>query len=254
MQPISSKRLDSKTQLIRCPACGHSQVESRWALSTICKKCFHYIGLATKKNPVPCLPSLPSKTREITCPYCHNSQKIYPQALSVGCAFCGAYLYVENLCLKGKIRGKISTLGDIDFEAGSEYVGATVQGRRIRIRGIMQCSFKATEEVEFCSQSVVKGIVVAPRVIVNRFSSPKVKEVITYELIVKGQLECETIIARDFLKIESFGKITTKKMLTNRLVAELFSRLEADFETYSLLTRDIQKNGIELGEERLFLT
>ncbi|TFE69613.1 hypothetical protein A7Q10_07150 [Methylacidiphilum caldifontis] len=253
MHFIHLKDLNKKTQIVCCPFCGNTQTESKWALSTFCKKCGHYIGLASKKedhlfSSVFLLP----KTRELTCPYCNHSQKIYAEAISVGCSHCGAYLYVENLYVKGKIKRKLSTLGDIQFGHGSEYSGPAVQGRKIWVRGIIHASIKALEEIEFSSKCMVKGIVHSPRVVINRFCSVKVKEIISRELIVKGVVECEKLIARDFLKIESFGHLTTEKILTNRLVAEPFSHLEAEFKTYSSLCPQGQKNFVELGEERLF--
>lgn len=254
MKPLDLiKELTSKTKVIHCPFCGHTQTESKWALSTLCKNCSHYIGLASTREADHRIvsPSSLVKTRVVVCPYCSHSQKIYAEAISVGCPRCGAYLYVENLYVKGKIKRKLSTLGDIQFGVGSEYSGPPVRGRKIKIRGIIQASVKALEEVEFYSQCSVKGVVFAPRVIVNRFASVQAREIISGQLVIKGIVQSEKVIAKDFLKIESFGRLITKKMLTNRLVAEPFSHLEAEFKTYSCLSRETQKNFLELGEERL---
>lgn len=68
----------------------------------------------------------PRTMRRVACPFCSHGFDISRKAISVRCPKCTRPLQFEDLTLRGRVEGDISTMGEVDLTEPSEMIGRLV--------------------------------------------------------------------------------------------------------------------------------
>lgn len=78
--------------------------------------------------------------------------------------FDGEMEFRDSLVITGKFRGTIEAAGDLVVESGASCECGLIKASSVEICGSVSGAVEASERVELCSGSVVKGDITAPRV------------------------------------------------------------------------------------------
>mgnify|MGYP006276112299 CR=1 FL=1 len=68
----------------------------------------------------------PRAMRRVACPFCGHGFDISRKAISVRCPHCTRPLQFEDLTLRGRVEGDVSTMGEVELTEPSEMVGRLV--------------------------------------------------------------------------------------------------------------------------------
>jgi len=68
----------------------------------------------------------PRAMRRVACPFCGHGFDISRKALSVRCPGCTRPLQFEDLALRGRVEGDVSTMGEVELTEPSEMIGRLV--------------------------------------------------------------------------------------------------------------------------------
>jgi len=109
----------------------------------------------------------PREVRHVACPYCGKPFAISRKALSVRCPGCTRPLQFEDLSLKGRIEGDVSTMGEVDLAEPSEMIGKLVCGQFTN-QGRYEGSAIVYGSIALAAQSLTTGELTARALEVDR--------------------------------------------------------------------------------------
>ena len=213
---------------VRCPHCGHIQLEPELAKSTYCKKCSGYIqlGKAPKSIGPQGIDKHPSVLRKLEnflggqrtviahCFECPGKREIPKSATSTICPRCGAYIDIQDYRIVGNFSRSIRTRGKIIVTSKGDLSSNRVICDSAEIQGAMRGSLICSGSVHLRIKGKVTGSIQAKSVYIDKKCEAEFVRPLRAE-----RVEIEGIISA---RIISTGTVIIQK--TGRFTGALFGR------------------------------
>ena len=143
--------------LVTCPHCGHQQMESPSAFSTICRKCSRHFRVQDILNPVHKAPERPLERRRIICFECGAELDVPASAESTMCKKCSRYVDLHDYQITSSVAKNFKTKGRFIVEPkGYAFNTETIAGEVV-IRGKFHGKLTAQRSLTIYSSAEIKG-------------------------------------------------------------------------------------------------
>ncbi|NBV96978.1 MAG: hypothetical protein EBT30_05430 [Verrucomicrobia bacterium] len=212
---------------VRCPECGHAQLESENFISTVCRSCSFYFKSSLAAQPVR------KKTRrttaqkkELTCADCGAVQMVAEEALSSVCLECGRHLELGHRAIEGEHLGNLSLEGELLIAAKGNFGGAKARAARIVLQGRASGFLEAAEWLRVEGQSKIRSGASGERLEILAGASLEAADLLHFQsAVIEGELRCATIRLDGALRVGPHGKVIAEKILFSELTVDRGGRL-----------------------------
>jgi cytoskeletal protein CcmA (bactofilin family)/DNA-directed RNA polymerase subunit RPC12/RpoP len=151
---------------VACPHCGHRQLESRSAFSTICRECGRHIRVQEVLHPSPKAPERPLELRRVICFECGTELDVPASAQSTMCKRCGRYVDLHDYRITHAVAKNFKTKGAFVIEPkGYVFNTETIAGD-ITIKGKFHGKLTAERSLTIYSSADIKGSLTIARLII----------------------------------------------------------------------------------------
>ena len=152
--------------LLTCPHCGHQQMESRQAFSTICKKCGQHLRVQEVLHPPPKAAVRAPDQKHITCFECGAELDVPASAESTMCKRCSRYVDLHDYRITSAIAKNFKTKGTFIVEPkGYVFNTESIVGDAV-IRGKFHGKLVAERSLTVYSTADIKGSLSAAHLII----------------------------------------------------------------------------------------
>jgi len=166
-RPAQSEPIKQKK--VSCPNCKTKNTVPYDAVSAFCKNCKNIISLKKGKSfatPVPTETKTEVALKKVRCFYCNTEQKVSTIAYSAVCACCGKRIQLQDMEIKGRHMGDITTGGRLFIRQGG-FVQAAIKAADIEIEGEVRGTIHAENRLTLKPSSKVFGDVEAKDLVIQ---------------------------------------------------------------------------------------
>jgi cytoskeletal protein CcmA (bactofilin family)/DNA-directed RNA polymerase subunit RPC12/RpoP len=217
---------------VACPHCGHQQLESRSAFSTICRKCGRHLRVQEVLHPSPKAPQRALEQTRVICFECGTQLDVPPSAKSTMCKRCGRYVDLHSYRITNAVAKNFKTKGALVIEPkGCIFNTETIAGD-ITIKGQFHGKLTAERSLTIYSGADIKGSFTTARLIIPAESFFRWRDPINVSSAeIAGELTAN---------LRAIGTITLKST----------ARMFGDLEAGGLVTED---GAVVVGKMRVGL-
>jgi len=142
---------------VACPHCGHRQLESRSAFSTICRKCGQNYRVQEVLKPSIKPPERIPELRRVICFECGSELDVPASAESTMCKRCSRYLDLHSYRITTAMAKNFKTKGELVIEPkGRVFNSETIAGD-VSIKGQFHGKLTAERSLTIYSGADIKG-------------------------------------------------------------------------------------------------
>jgi cytoskeletal protein CcmA (bactofilin family) len=152
--------------LVACPKCGHQQLESRAAYSTLCKQCHEHFRVQEALHPVAKAAAAVIEQQRVHCFRCRAELDVPRAATSTMCKHCGGHVDLSDYRITQTVSKNFRTHGRLVLEEKGYILNADALVGEAVIRGRFIGKLVAERTLEIYSTASVKGSLMAARLVV----------------------------------------------------------------------------------------
>ena len=219
--------------LVACPRCGHPQLESRTAFSTLCRECGQHFHVQEVLHPPRELPKTAPERKRITCFECGAELEVAATAESTMCKRCSRYVDLKDYHITSAISKNFKTKGAFVIEPKGYVFNSETLASDAVIKGRFLGKLVAERSLTIYSTAEIKGSFTAGRLII-----PAANCFRWAELIRIGSAEIAGELA---------ANLHAKGAILLRSTARLFGNLEG-------AALAIEEGAVVVGTLRIGLT
>ena len=123
-----------KAQVV-CPHCGHSQLESRAAISTNCRQCGQYLRVQELLKPTRKAAVKAPEQRRVACFDCGTEQDAPVAAQSAMCKRCSSYIDLQDYAINNAVSKNFRTKGRFVIESKGYVFNTHVVAHDVIVKG-----------------------------------------------------------------------------------------------------------------------
>jgi len=216
--------------LLKCPHCGHQQLEARSAFSTICKKCNQYFRAHEEPKPVrrPVEPA--PERRRIICFDCGTELAVALNAQSTMCKRCSRHIDLLDYSFSVAVSRNFKTKGTFVIQPkGYVFNTETIVGEAV-IRGRFLGKLVVERSLTIYSTAEIKGSFTAGRLVIPEGNCFRWREQIKV-----GSAELA-------------GELVANLAVQHGIIVGPAGRLFGDFQARSLV---VEAGGVIVGNGRV---
>jgi hypothetical protein len=116
----------------------------------------------------------PRDLRHVCCPHCEHKFEVSRRAISLRCPRCTQPLRFEDLVIRHRVKGDLTTMGQVNLAAASEMIGRLACGQ-LSSGGRFEGELSVFGDVELMPQSVTTGTVTARSLRVSQGAVVRIK-------------------------------------------------------------------------------
>jgi cytoskeletal protein CcmA (bactofilin family)/DNA-directed RNA polymerase subunit RPC12/RpoP len=203
--------------LVACPHCGHSQLEPRAAVSTVCKECHRHYEVREALSPAPKAVEVAIERKQITCFECGKKLEVPATAQSSMCKWCSSYIDLQDYRIANATSRNFKTKGTLALDpTGYLFNTETIVGDAV-IKGRFLGKLFAERTLTIYTTAEIKGSIASGHLIVpakNRFrwKEPIIARSAEIAGELAGNLQCEgTIIIKSTARM--FGDLHARDLV-----------------------------------------
>ena len=220
---------------VRCPECGHAQMESENFISTVCRSCSFYfkssLARQSKKRKVN---RFSIHKRKLTCADCGAVQMVADEAQSSTCLECGRHLELGHRLIEGEHLGNLSLEGELQIGPKGNFGGSKARAARIVLQGRATGFLEAAEWLRVEGQAKIRSDAKGKQLSILEGASLEVGDLLSFESgEVDGELRCETLSIAGILRVGPRGRVVAQKIVFGELTVEAGGRLSGYGEVKS---------------------
>ena len=153
-----------KAQVV-CPHCGHSQLESRAAISTNCRQCGQYLRVQELLKPTRKAAVKAPEQRRVACFECGTEQDAPVAAQSAMCKRCSSYIDLQDYSINNAVSKNFRTKGRFVIESKGYVFNTHVVAHEVIVKGRLIGRI-AADLLTIYSSAEINGSFEAKRLIV----------------------------------------------------------------------------------------
>ena len=161
---------------VRCPHCGHTQLEPPAAYSTVCKSCRQHFRVEEAGKPAAKAPVARKGGRQVTCFKCNTELDVSPNAQSTMCKRCSSHMDLRDYQITNATSRNFQTKGRFVVEEGAYLFNTDTTATHLIVKGRVLGKLTAEDSLEIYSTAEIKGSFKAHKLVIpagNRFGWPE---------------------------------------------------------------------------------
>jgi cytoskeletal protein CcmA (bactofilin family) len=207
----------STKALLTCPKCGHQQMESQAAFSSVCRECGQYWRVQELLKPAPKAPLAAPERKRITCFDCGAELDVPASAQSTMCKKCSCYIDLHDYSISSAVSKNFKTKGSFVIQPAGYVFNSEAFVRDAVIKGRFIGKLVVEHSLTLYSTANIKGDFTAGALIVpaaNQFRWPG--------CLKMGSAEIEGELVAD-VEVENSVHITANGRFHGTLRARSFT-------------------------------
>lgn len=228
---------------VRCPECGHGQLESENFISTVCRSCSAYFKssfaaqIKKKKGN-----RVAIRKRELTCADCGAVQMVAEEAQSSTCLECGRHLELGHRLLEGEHLGNLSLEGELRIGPKGNFGGSKARAARIILEGRATGLLEAAEWLRVEGQAKLRAGAKGSHLTIPEGARLEAADELSFGSgEIEGELQGEILVIAGMLRVGPKGKVRAEKIVVGELVVEAGGRLSGygEVKTKAVTTEEV---------------
>lgn len=202
---------------VACPHCGHTQMEPRTGITTVCKKCNGHFDVQKALKPKKKDAAVAPEKRTVTCFECGAQMEAPVSAQSTMCKRCSRYVDLKDYRIANAVSKNFKTRGSFTIEQGGYVFNTEARANDAVIKGRFLGKLIADRTLTIYSTAEIKGSFTANSLVIpaaNYFRWSDTIHVKSAE--ISGELVAN-IVADNTLVLKStarlFGNIQTSNLV-----------------------------------------
>jgi cytoskeletal protein CcmA (bactofilin family)/DNA-directed RNA polymerase subunit RPC12/RpoP len=202
---------------VACPHCGHSQMEPRTCISTVCKKCGRHYHVQEALHPARKATGPKPEKRLVSCFDCGTELEVPVSAQSTMCKRCSCYIDLKDYHISNAVSKNFKTRGSFHIEPTGNVFNTEVLVNDAVIKGRFLGKLFAGGSLTIYSTAEIKGSFKTNLLIIPAANHFRWKETIHVKSAeIAGELAAnlvldDTLVLRSTARL--FGNIEAKNLV-----------------------------------------
>ena len=180
---------------VACPHCGHTQMEPRTGITTVCKKCNGHFDVQAALKPKKKDAAVAPEKRTVTCFECGAQLEAPVSAQSTMCKRCSRYVDLKDYRITNAVSKNFKTRGSFTIEQGGYVFNTEARVNDAVIKGRFLGKLTADRTLTIHTTAEIKGTFKAGSLIIpaaNHFRWTDTIHVTSAE--ISGELAANVVV------------------------------------------------------------